>query len=146
MLVTVDASVFVASFRKEEASHRACRALIEALHAGRIPMIEPSVLTVEIAAALSRTGTRRETALSFAEAVALLPGMTALPLDAGEARHAADIAVRHRLRAVDAQYVAVASRYGAILVSLDGEQIRRAPDHVCACRPEAAIKRLPSGA
>jgi len=51
-------------------------------------------------------------------------------------------AVTCRLRGADAIYVTVAAQYGARLVTLDAEQLARAPAAVGACRPETAARLL----
>ena len=50
-----------------------------------------------------------------------------------------------RLRGADALYVTVAMQYGARLVTLDAEQLERAPASVSACKPSTAIASLKIG-
>jgi predicted nucleic acid-binding protein len=147
-LLTIDASVFVASVRPREPGHAACRALWGILRGADVPLIEPALLPIEVAAALGRTGGTRDSVAEFVDAILALPGLTLVPLAEGLARRAAALAAERRLRAADAVYVAVAQQYGARLVTLDGEQLARSPSDVRACRPEAAARRLtgePSG-
>ena len=58
------------------------------------------------------------------------------------ARRALTIAAQCRLRGADAIYVTVAAQYGACLVTLDEEQLSRAPAHVAACKPDAVVGLL----
>jgi predicted nucleic acid-binding protein len=57
-------------------------------------------------------------------------------------RRAVKAAVQCRLRGADALYVAAAMQYGARLVTLDAEQLERAPASVRACKPDAAARLL----
>lgn len=141
-LLTLDASVFVATCHGREPGHAASRALLDKLRTMTVPLIEPALLPVEVAAALRRTGSEAAAAQDFAEAILGLPHLTVVPIDERVARQAVAMATHHGLRGADALYVAVAAQYGAHLVTLDGEQLRRAPAAVHACKPDAATARL----
>jgi predicted nucleic acid-binding protein len=65
--------------------------------------------------------------------------LTLVPLTAGVARQAADLAAAHRLRGADAVYVAVARRYGTTIVSRDDEQRTRGAAVVTCQTPEEAL-------
>jgi predicted nucleic acid-binding protein len=139
LLVTLDASVFVSACRRGEPGHRASRALLQQLREDAVPLIEPTLLPVEIAAALTRTGDDPGLAMEYAEAVTALPQLTWVTLDAMQARRAVLTAATHRLRAADALYIAAARQYGSRLVTLDKEQLRRAPSSLGACGPDKAL-------
>lgn len=141
-VLTLDASILVAACRPREAGHRAAASLLAAVRAVGAPLIEPALLPVEVAAALSRTGTEPELARDYALALLGLPRFTLVALDERLARQAADLAARHRLRGAEALYVAVALLYGASLVTLDREQLRRAPPGLVVWRPEQACAHL----
>ena len=139
---TVDASVFVASCRLHE---RWCAASCEFLRLVRregLALIEPAILPVEIAAAIARGGEDPAWANEYAESVLALPYLTLHPLDEHTARRAVSVAIQCRLRGADALYVAAAAQYGARLVTLDAEQLDRAPARVGACKPDAATSLL----
>jgi predicted nucleic acid-binding protein len=140
-VMTLDASVFVASCRPQEPGFHTARALLHVIRDAGTPLIEPAILPVEVAAALSRTGDDPTQALEYAETVMALPYLTLLAVDERLARHAAKMAAVHGLRGADALYVASAARYGARLVTLDKEQLRRSPDSVDACMPEATFAK-----
>jgi predicted nucleic acid-binding protein len=142
LLLTLDASVFVAACRRHEPGHAASRALLDGLREAAVPLIEPAVLPVEVAAALRRTGSNPALAKEFAEAILGLPHLTVVAVDERMARRAVAMATQHQLRGADALYVTVAAQYGAHLVTLDGEQLRRAPAALHACKPEAAAALL----
>ena len=139
---TIDASVFVAACRPSESGCAGCRELLRLVRQEIVPLIEPAILPVEIAAALARAGGAVAWATGYAESVIALPYLTMVGLDERFSRRAIGIATQHRLRAADALYVTVAAQYGAHLVTLDDEQLRRAPAAVRACKPEAAAALL----
>jgi len=134
-LYTLDASVFVSACRKREPGHKASLALLERIREEGIPLIEPSILSVEVAAALARTGTASSIAKEFAETISALPRLTIVTLDALMAQRAASLAVEYKLRGADAIYIATAMMYGAQLISLDKEQLLRSPKSVSAIKP-----------
>jgi predicted nucleic acid-binding protein len=142
LLLTLDASVFVAACRPHEPGHAACRELLDQLRSAAIPLIEPAILPVEVAAALSRTGSNPSLAKEFAEAILNLPHLTVVAVDERTACRAVPVAAQYRLRGADALYVTVAAQYGAHLVTLDGEQLRRAPAVAHACKPDAVAALL----
>lgn len=142
IVLTLDASVVVAACRPQEVGHRAAAKLLAAVRAVGSPLVEPAVLPVEVAAALSRTGTEAGLARDYALALLGLPRFTLVAVDERLARQATDLAARHRLRGADALYVAVALLYGSSLVSLDREQLQRAPPGLTVWRPEEACASL----
>ena len=142
LLFTIDASVFVAACQRSEPGHIASRALLEAMIHVDVPLIEPAILPVEVAAALRRTGHDVALSLEFAESIFALSYLTLQPVDERLARRAAALATQCRLRGADALYVTVAAQYGARLVTLDAEQLERAPATLGACKPEAATRLL----
>ena len=139
---TIDASVFVAACRPSESGSAGCRELLRLVRQASVPLIEPVILPVETAAALARAGEAPAWATGFAESIIALPYLTVVVLDERFARRAIGTATQYRLRGADALYVAVAAQYGAHLVTLDDEQLRRAPAAVHACKPETAAALL----
>jgi predicted nucleic acid-binding protein len=142
LLLTLDASVFVAACRRNEPGHAASRALLAALPNADVPLIEPAILPVEVAAALCRAGSDAALAREYAEAIFSLPRLTVLTVDERFAGRAVALATECRLRGADALYVTAAMRYGARLVTLDTEQLKRTPASVGACKPDAAAALL----
>ena len=138
-LYTVDASVFVAACRPHEPGFAASRAFLESVRGRAIPLIEPAILPIEVASALVRTGSGRGPAGEYAAAIEGLAMLTLVTIDGRFARQAVDLTTSTRLRAADAIYVTVATHFGARLVTLDDQQLSRAPKGVCACRPEEAV-------
>ena len=139
-LFTIDASVFVASYRTQEVSCAISRDLLRLVREASVPLIEPAILPVEIAAALAHAGENPAWAAEYAESVMTFPYLNLQSLDGNMARRALAIAARYRLRGADSLYVTVAAQYGARLVTLDAEQLERAPANAGACTPDAAAR------
>jgi len=123
---TVDASVFVSAFTPSEPAHGASKDFLLQLRQSSAPLIVPTLVIVEIAAAIGRGQSKPELGTAFAMEVSRFPHTTFIPLDDDLAEEAAEIAAVHRLRGSDAVYVAVAQRFAATLVTLDSEQAQRA--------------------
>ena len=139
LLLTLDASVFVAACQPHETGYVASLALLEALLDVDVPLVEPAILPVEVGAALCRAGRDAAFAREFAETIFSLPRLTLQPVDERLARRAVALATQCRLRGADSLYVTVAAQYGALLVTLDAEQLERAPAFLGACKPDAAV-------
>jgi predicted nucleic acid-binding protein len=144
LVLTIDASVFVSACQRREPGHVASCALLDVLADADVPLIEPAILPVEVAAALCRAGRDAAFAREFAETILSLPRLTLLAVDERLARRSVALATQCRLRGADALYVAVAAQYGARLVTLDAEQLDRAPALAGACNPDAATRLLQS--
>lgn len=142
MLFTVDASVFVAACRPREPGHAASVGFMRALLAADAMLVEPVILPVEVGAALHRTGIEAESAREYSESLFEQPQLTLVTTDEHMARRSLALALQCRLRGADALYVAAAALYGARLVTLDDEQLARAPASLHACRPDTAARLL----
>jgi predicted nucleic acid-binding protein len=119
---TVDASVFLNGFNPYEPGHEESAGFLDLLREKHIPIIVPTLLLPEAAAAVSHGRGDADLARRFAAALRQLPHLILSPLDDALAWQAADIAAQHRLRGSDAVYAAVALRFGSTLVTLDREQ------------------------
>jgi predicted nucleic acid-binding protein len=137
---TVDASVFVNAFNPHEEGHAASLQILSAIQERGDPVIVPTLLVPEVAAAVARATDDSVGALEYAIATTALPHLTLVSLTATVARQAADLAATHRLRGADAVYVAVARRYGTTIVSRDDEQRTRGGAVVTCQTPEEALK------
>lgn len=135
-LYTVDASVFLNAFNPYEAGHEISRSFLRRLQDQAMPVVVPTLLLPEVAAAVRRGRGDESLARQFALALSRLPHLVWIPLDMALARQAADVAARHRLRGSDAVYAAVALRFGCALVTLDREQRERVSGLVPAYFPE----------
>lgn len=133
---TIDASVFVNAFNPHEEGHDASLAALTAIQERGDPVIVPTLLLPEIAAAVARASNDADGALAYASAAAGLPHLTLVALTPTMARQAAELAATHRLRGADSIYVAIARRYGTTLTSRDEEQRVRSSAVVTCQRPD----------
>jgi predicted nucleic acid-binding protein len=129
----------VNAFNPHEDGHAESLAILTAIRDAGDPVILPTLLLPEIAAAAARASDDSTGALQYASATAALPHVTLISLTPTTARQAAELAANHRLRGADAVYVAVAQRYGTTLVSRDEEQRSRGSAVVTCQTPEEAL-------
>ncbi len=122
---TVDASVFLNAFNPYEAGHEESRRLLAWMQDEAVPIIVPTLLLPEVAAAIGRGRGDTDLARRFATRLRQLPHLVLVPVDETLAVQAAVVAAQHRLRGSDAVYAAVARRFGSTLVTLDQEQRNR---------------------
>ncbi len=138
---TIDASVFVSAFTPSEPAHQASKALLRQIRQSDAALILPTLVIVEIAAAIGRGQGKPDLGYAFALEVDRFPGLTLVALDDALAQEAAELAARHRLRGSGAVYAAVARRFGATLVTLDAEQGERAEAVVPVRQPDGIIEQ-----
>lgn len=136
---TIDASVFVNAFNPHEQGHTESLAVLTAIQERGDPIIVPTLLLPEIAAAVSRASDDGSGALEYANATARLSHLTLVTLTPTMSRQAAELAATHRLRGADSVYVAVARRYGTTLVSRDEEQCSRGSSIIPCQTPGEAL-------
>lgn len=136
---TVDASVFLNGFNPYEPGYEQSHRLLTQMQERAIPIIVPTLLLPEVAAAVSRGREDADLARQFAAALRRLPHLILVPLDETLAHQAVDVAAQHRLRGSDAVYAAVALRFGSTLVTLDREQRERMAAVIPARLPAEAL-------
>jgi len=132
----------VAAYRAREAAGPMSRELLRLVREADLPLIEPTILPVENcggAGALGRDSRRGRRVRRKRHGVPYLALQT---LDERMARRTIAVAAQCRLRGADALYVAAAAQYGARLVTRDAEQLERAPAHLGACKPDAAVRLI----
>lgn len=139
---TVDASVFLNAFNPYEQGHETSHELLTHLQQHALPIIVPTLLLPEVAAAIGRGRQDEALAREFALALSRLPHLIMVPLDETLARQATGVAAGHRLRGSDAVYAAVALRFGTTLVTLDREQQERLAAVISACQPAKVLDEL----
>lgn len=138
-LYTVDASVFLNAFNPYEEGHEESRRILAQMQDQTVPLIVPTLLLPEVAAAVGRGRDDANLARRFAAKLRGLPHLVLVPLDEPLALQAADVAAQHRLRGSDAVYAAVALRFGSTLVTLDREQRERVASVIPARLPFEAL-------
>lgn len=136
---TVDASVFLNAFNPYEAGHEASHRFLAGLQERAVPIIVPTLLLPEAAAAVSRGRGDEALAREFAAALSRLPHLVWIPLDTTLANQATEVAAQYCLRGSDAVYAAVALRFGATLITLDREQRTRVGEVLTAWTPAEAL-------
>ena len=141
-VLTLDASVWIAACRPSEPGYQFSRELMVFIRTKDISLIELALLPIEVASALCRTGSHPGVSREYGLSLLELPQITVLPLDDRLIRRAVRLATDCKLRGADALYAAVAVCWGAHLVTLDHEQLKRVPPLVATLTPEAALKLL----
>ena len=141
-MYTIDASVHVSALNPCEADSAASQAFLALVRQHRVPLFCPTLLLVEVAAAVARVFDNADRALALAAALRGLPNQTLVPLDEALADRAAGLVARARLRGADAVYAAVAQQYGTTLVSLDRQQLDRLPPVVTTARPADVLDEM----
>jgi predicted nucleic acid-binding protein len=136
---TVDASVFLNAFNPYETGYAESHRLLSDLQSQASPIIVPTLLLAEVAAAIARGRDDADLARAFTAALRRLPNLVWVSVDATLAQQAADLAAQNRLRGSDAVYVAVAVRFGSTLITLDREQRERTTDVIVARYPAEAL-------
>jgi predicted nucleic acid-binding protein len=138
-IYTVDASVFLNAFNPYEVGHEESHRLLARLQEQAVPIIVPTLLLPEVAAAVIRGREDEDLAREFAATLSRLPHLVLVPLDTTLAQQAADVAAQYRLRGSDAVYATVALRFGSTLVTLDREQRERVAEALTARYPAEAL-------
>jgi len=140
--VTIDASVFVSAFSPAEKAHQNSKAFMTRVRQVSVPIIVPTLVLPEIAAAISRGQGKPKLGIAFALELINFPNLVIVDVDEGTAKLAAETAAHHRLRGSDAVYAAVALRFGSFLVTLDHEQGERLEEVLSVHSPTQALEKL----
>jgi predicted nucleic acid-binding protein len=134
-MYTIDASVHISALNPTEAGSADSQAFLAQVQRQRVPLFCPTLLLVEVAAAIARVLGDAGRAVALAMELRGWPNQTLVSLDEPLADRAADLAAAARLRGADAVYAAVAQQYGTVLVTLDRQQLERLPPVVKTTRP-----------
>ncbi len=141
-MFTVDTSVHINAMNPAEEGSAESQAFLERLYRRPWPVFSPTLLLVEVAAAVSRARNDAGQGIAMAQAIYGLPGQVWLSLDDSLADEAVRLAAGQRLRGADAIYAAVARRYGTTLVTLDRQQLERLRPALPVITPAGALARL----
>lgn len=131
----IDASVYVSIANEADRHHDLCIEWFESCLRQGAPMAAPSLLLVEVAAAIRRlTGSTK-----LAQRVLLELQETDLieffPLTAARSVAAADLAAEIGVRGADATYIALAAELNEVLVTLDRQQLERSKGVIDVTKP-----------
>lgn len=133
-MTVVDASVWISYLLPDDANHAASRAWFEELGSSE-ELLVPMLLLVEIGAGLARRTGRLDSVENAVAVVRAEPRLTIRPMDDILMETAIQLAAELRLRAGDAIYVALASIFGARLVTWDREERERSAARVVSSSP-----------
>jgi len=134
-MYTIDASVHVSALNPAEMDSASSRAFLALVQREQMSLFCPTLLLVEVAAAVARALGDAGRAMALAAALRGWPNQVLVPLDEASAGRAADLAATAQLRGADAVYAAVAQQYGTTLVTLDRQQLERLQSVVRTARP-----------
>lgn len=138
-LLTIDSSVFVSAARPGEPGHADSAAFFAWARKERPRLFLPTLVMVEVASALRRSGSAPSLAREYALAIGQLPNLVLVALDEGMARRAAALGSQHGLRGADAVFLASAALFAAELITLDPEQLKRGSRVVQTFSPAAFL-------
>jgi predicted nucleic acid-binding protein len=124
-MYTIDASVHVSALNPVEADSATSQAFLALVQQHWVPLFCPTLLLVEVAAAVARALDDADRAVALATALRGLPNQTRVPLDEALVDRAVNLAAMARLCGADAIYGAVAQEYGTTLITLDRQQLDR---------------------
>jgi predicted nucleic acid-binding protein len=141
-MFTLDTSVYINALNPAEEGSSESELFLERVFQRPWPVFSPTLLLVEMAAAISRVFDDAEQGLAMARATRGLPGQIWVPIEESLADEAAQIGAEHRLRGADAVYGAVARIYGTTLVTRDHQQLERLRPALSVLTPTEALERL----
>jgi predicted nucleic acid-binding protein len=141
-MFTIDASVYLNALHPTEAGSSESRDFLEQISQYPRPVYSPTLLLVEVAAAIARIFNDTQRGITMSQAIFGLPGQIWIPLDEAQAQVSVKLAAAQRLRGADAVYAAVAQHYGATLVTRDHQQQQRLRPILPVVSPEEALTQL----
>ena len=141
-MFTIDASVHINALNPSETGSAESQLCLQRLVAMRQPLFSPTLLLVEVAAAIARVLDDADMALELTRGIQALPRQLWVPLDNDTTEMAARLGAQSRLRGADAVYAAVARRYGATLITRDHQQLERLSALVRVMTPEDVLANL----
>ncbi|MFQ6101884.1 MAG: PIN domain-containing protein [Anaerolineae bacterium] len=139
-MYTVDTSVHVSALNPAEAGSADSQAFLAQIQRQRVPLFSPTLLLVEVAAAVARALGDAGRAVELMETLRDWSNQVLVPLDEALADQAARLAAAARLRGADAVYAAVAQQYSTTLVTLDRQQLERLSPVVKTARPSDVLR------
>jgi len=138
----IDASVLTNSQIEGEEHHEYSRKLMNFIAESETTVIVPEIALPEVASAIARGTGDAKKALEFTKTLRQLPNIVFIPLDSELSDLSSRLAAEYKLRGSDAVYVGAAELFNAKLITLDKEQLKRAPSHVLALTPKQELERL----
>jgi predicted nucleic acid-binding protein len=139
----VDASVFLASMQAAETHHADALTLLNRIEDNEWQTYLPMIALPEIGGNLARNSSNSSFAQRLLHLLRQQAHITLVPVDEQLGSVASDLAIQQRIRGCDAVYVALAQSRRATLITLDQEQIQRAPPGLVARTPGQELALLP---
>lgn len=136
---TIDASVFFNAFNPNDVGHSDSYRLLSRLRHRAAPLIVPTLVLPEVAAAIRRGRGDADLARQFVDRLSRLPQLILISLDSHLAQQASEVAAQYSLRGSDAVYAAVALRFNSTLITLDREQHQRVAEAIQTQTPAEAL-------
>lgn len=141
-MYTIDASIWVNSFDLGEMGHKESLEFLTLLSKREIRIYVPTLVVVEVGAAISRSKQDPDNAKAYTSALQEIENLQLISLDEKLAYQARNLAADQRLRGADAVYAAVAAQEKCTLVTTDKEQLERLKGIVITQTPKEAIVDL----
>lgn len=124
--VVVDASVWVARLIAQDAFHPISRQWLDEQRALGMRFLAPTLLLVEVAAAISRRTGESGLAQRAVDTLESLPDLRLVDMDRSVVQIAVSVGVDLGVRSADAFYIAIAQQLHLPLATLDEDQRTRA--------------------
>lgn len=121
----IDASVYVTMLDTNDPRQADCKAWFTATATADEPVIAPSLILSEVAAAISRSRNDAQLAKTVARALETSAIVRLVAVTPHLAKRAAMIAADQYVRGADAIYLALAQQLDDVLVTLDRQQLLR---------------------
>jgi predicted nucleic acid-binding protein len=137
--IVVDASLWVSSFASDDVHYGTSRSWMEKYVANNGLFAAPSIVFIEVAAAISRRTGDSQLAKQVVRNLKqsrIISTLEIISLKSNLIQAAVIIAADLHLRAADAIYVAVARQLSIPLISWDREQVQKAGTLVAAFTPD----------
>jgi predicted nucleic acid-binding protein len=130
MILTIDSSVWVASFIPTESSFEKAHELIAQIKQGQQEVVLPLTVLIEVAAAIFRQTKDEELANKAIDLILTLPNLDLVELDHQSAMEIVKTIKDIGLKGMDTIVVYTAKLFGATLVTLDQEMKTRSADQI----------------
>lgn len=134
-MAVMDASVYVTMLDANDPEHTNCLAWFTAAATSDEPIVAPSLILSEVAAAISCGHSDAELAKAVVGALEASAIVSLVAVTSQLAKRAAIIAADQRVRGADAVYLALAQQLNDVLVTLDRQQLQRGAAVVATQRP-----------
>ena len=121
----VDASLWVSLCHATDTHHITSKDWLATQVREGARLLAPTLLAVEVAAAIRRLTGDEELAVAAASSLELEGLIDLVPLDSERSQQAAKIAAATGVRGADAVYLELAAQRGEVLVTWDRQQLKR---------------------